>query len=374
MPDIQMVDLKGQYAKIKEEVDREMQGVIDKAQFINGDQTKLFAKELAKYTGSSHVIPCGNGTDALQIVMMALEIGPGDEVIVPSFTYVASAEVIKLLGATPVFVDVDPVTFNLDVGQLSSLMTKKTKAIVAVHLFGQNSEMDQIISFCRSEGIRLIEDAAQSIGAKYTFTDGTVKSSGTMGDVGCTSFFPSKNLGCYGDGGAIFCQDDNLAEKLRMVANHGQNKKYYFRYIGVNSRLDTLQAAVLRVKLRHLDEYIAARQRAADMYDAILAGTNVITPGRLKESTHVFHQYTIRLPDRDTRDTVKEHLSQQRIPSMIYYPLPLHYQEAYREEKFDMEMLRNSEMLCDQVLSLPMHTELTPEQQQKIVESLKEVI
>ena len=374
MPNIQMVDLKGQYLKIKKEIDEQIQSVIDKTQFINGDQTKIFANELAEYTGSKYVIPCGNGTDALQIAMMALEIGPGDEVIVPAFTYVASAEVIKLLGATPVFIDVDSETFNLEVKDLEKVVTSKTKALVAVHLFGQNSNMEKILTFCRKNNVKLIEDLAQSIGSGYKFMDGNVKSSGTMGDIGCTSFFPSKNLGCYGDGGAIFCQDEELSSKVRMIANHGQNKKYHFRYVGVNSRLDTIQAAILRVKLRYLDEYVEARQEAARVYDELLKDLPVILPKRFEKSTHVFHQYTIRFEEESIRDHVKDHLASAGIPSMIYYPLPLHFQEAYKDEIFDPGLLRNSEMLCKQVLSLPMHTELTHDQQLEIVKSIKEVL
>lgn len=374
MSNIQMVDLKGQYLKIKNEIDREIQSVIDNTQFINGDQTKEFALELGQYTGSKFVIPCGNGTDALQIAMMSLGIGRGDEVIVPSFTYVASAEVIKLLGATPVFIDVNADTFNLKLDQLEKVVGKNTRALIAVHLFGQNSEMEEILDFCKSHNIIVIEDLAQSIGAKYTFSDGRTKSSGTMGDIGCTSFFPSKNLGCFGDGGAIFCQYEELSDKIRMIANHGQNKKYHFRYVGVNSRLDTIQAAILRVKLRHLDEYIAARQEAANAYDELLKDLPVILPKRLEKSSHVFHQYTIRFENKERRDHVKMHLAESGIPSMIYYPLPLHFQEAYKDEIHDPGLLKNSEMLCGQVLSLPMHTELTHEQQLEIVKRIKEVL
>lgn len=387
-----MVDLKGQYEKIKDEIDVAIQDVINSCKFINGPQVQMFARELEEYTGVKHVIPCGNGTDALQIAVMSL-LKPGDEVIVPAFTYVATAEVIGLLGMVPVMVDVSYDTFNVGDSSsghhvdaermLESVLTPRTKAIVPVHLFGQCADMELIMRFARKHGLYVIEDAAQAIGAEYRFADGTVKQAGTMGNVGCTSFFPSKNLGCYGDGGALFTDDDALAERIRMIANHGQRVKYHHSVIGCNSRLDTVQAAILRVKLKYLNEYTASRQRAAAVYDRLLAPLTpvVILPERDSKSTHVFHQYTIKVPgmtknregrDVPVRDALKDFLSGRGIPSMVYYPLPLDEQEAFKSIAVNPVGLVNSRELSQTVLSLPMHTELTEFQQKSIVECCRE--
>lgn len=387
-----MVDLKGQYEKIKDEIDAAIQDVITSCKFINGPQVQLFARELEEYTGAKHVIPCGNGTDALQIAVMSL-LKPGDEVIVPAFTYVATAEVIGLLGMVPVMVDVSYDTFNIADSSsehpvdaermLESVLTPRTKAIVPVHLFGQCADMELIMRFARKHGLYVIEDAAQAIGAEYRFADGTVKQAGTMGNVGCTSFFPSKNLGCYGDGGALFTDDDALAERIRMIANHGQRIKYHHSVIGCNSRLDTVQAAILRVKLKYLKEYTASRQRAAAVYDRLLAPLTpeVILPKRDSQSTHVFHQYTIKVPgmtktsdgkDAPVRDALKDFLSGRGLPSMVYYPLPLDEQEAFKSIAVNPVGLENSRELSKTVLSLPMHTELTELQQKSIVECCRE--
>lgn len=387
-----MVDLKGQYEKIKDDIGAAIQDVADSCKFINGPQVGQFAGELEVFTGAKHVIPCGNGTDALQIAIMSL-LKPGDEVIVPAFTYVATAEVIGLLGMVPVMVDVSYDTFNIgnSVGghpvdaerMLEGVLTPLTKAIVPVHLFGQCADMELIMRFAHKHGLYVIEDAAQAIGAEYRFADGTVKQAGTMGNVGCTSFFPSKNLGCYGDGGALFTNDDALAERIRMIANHGQRVKYHHAVIGCNSRLDTLQAAILRVKLKYLKEYTASRQRAAAVYDRLLATLSpaVILPKRSSQSTHVFHQYTIKVPGItrngdgeavSVRDALKEFLSGRGIPSMVYYPLPLDEQEAFRSIAKNPVGLDNSRELSSTVLSLPMHTELTELQQERIVECCRE--
>ncbi|RXK48287.1 DegT/DnrJ/EryC1/StrS family aminotransferase [Aquirufa rosea] len=360
---IEMVDLKGQYSKIQNEIDNAILECIRSANFINGPSVIEFSKNLSQYLGGAYVIPCANGTDALQIAMMALSLQPGDEVIVPSFTYVATAEVIGLLGLVPVMVDVDPFYFNITHENIEKAISSKTKAIVPVHLFGQCADMEQILAFAKQHGIYVIEDTAQAIGAKYTFKDGTQKHAGTMGDIGCTSFFPSKNLGCYGDGGAIFTNDEGLADKIRMIANHGQIKKYIHKYIGVNSRLDTLQAAVLDVKLKYLDQYSAARQAAASRYDSLLANLEQLQiPKRAAHSTHVFHQYTMIISG-GKRDGLKKYLKENGIPSMIYYPIPLNQQEAYREIGRTTGDLEITNSLCDSVLSIPMHTELTIEEQ-----------
>lgn len=362
MKKIQMVDLVSQYQKIKEEVDAAMQEVLNSAAFIKGPQVKSFEESLAAYTGARHVIACANGTDALQIAMMALDLKPGDEVILPCFTYVATAEVIALLRLTPVLVDVNPDTFNIDLKAFEAAITPKTKAIVPVHLFGQCADMDELLKIAKKHNLYVIEDTAQAIGADYTFPDGTVKKAGTMGDIGCTSFFPSKNLGCFGDGGAIFTNDDEIARKIRMVANHGQSVQYFHDEIGVNSRLDTLQAAVLQVKLKYLDQYAKARQQAAAYYDKAFGNSAFLKiPARAANSTHVFHQYTLQLKGID-RTALKNHLAEKGIPSMIYYPLPLHHQKAYASDRYNDTMFPVSVKLCDSVLSLPMHTELDEEQ------------
>jgi dTDP-4-amino-4,6-dideoxygalactose transaminase len=331
-----------------------------------------FARELSAYLGEGvHTIPCANGTDALQIALMALGLQPGDEVITATFTYVATAEVIALLGLTPVLVDVEPGTFSLDLDQVRAAVTPRTKAIVPVHLYGQGADMDALLALANERGIPVVEDTAQALGARCTLHDGRTLALGTLGTLGCTSFFPSKNLGCMGDGGAIFTRDAALAERIRMVANHGQKVKYRHDVVGCNSRLDTLQAAVLRVKLRHLDGYAAARQAAADRYDAGLAGVpGIQTPVRRPESTHVFHQYTLRVA-HGRRDALAEYLKGQGIPTMIYYPLPLHRQLAYRSERYPDGSFPVAEQLCAEVLSLPMHTELSADTQELIIQAIK---
>jgi UDP-2-acetamido-2-deoxy-ribo-hexuluronate aminotransferase len=368
---IEMVDLKGQYAKIQNEIDNAILESIRSANFINGPAVSEFSKSLSEYLGGAYVIPCANGTDALQIAMMALGLEPGDEVIVPSFTYVATAEVIGLLGLVPVMVDVDPYHFNITRENIEKAISSKTKAIVPVHLFGQCADMESIIELAKEKGLYVIEDTAQAIGAKYTFTDGTIKHAGTIGDIGCTSFFPSKNLGCYGDGGALFTQNPILAEKIKMIANHGQSKKYVHKYIGVNSRLDTIQAAVLIIKLKHLDDYSNSRNKAAEQYDRLLDGVkNLQIPFRSNKSTHVFHQYTLVIKN-NKRDALKAYLEEKNIPAMIYYPIPLNEQEAYSALGFIADNLTETQQLCKSVLSLPMHTELTLDQQVYITDAIK---
>ncbi|RIW12369.1 DegT/DnrJ/EryC1/StrS family aminotransferase [Algoriphagus lacus] len=368
MQSIQMVDLRSQYERIKGEVDSAIQEVLNTTAFINGPQVKKFAEKLANYTGAKHVIPCANGTDALQIAMMALDFKPGDEVIVPAFTYVATVEVIALLGLKPVFIDVLPDTYELDYHQLESKLSPKTVGIVPVHLYGQCSNMEYILDFARNLNLKVIEDTAQAIGAVYTFSDGRVAQAGTLGDIGTTSFFPSKNLGCYGDGGAIFTNNSSLAEKLQMIANHGQKKKYFHDSIGVNSRLDTMQAAILSVKLDHLNEYSSSRNRVADRYDAAFKNVKgIIIPARAKNSTHVFHQYTLQI-EGGKRDELKFFLQEKEIPSMIYYPVPLHLQKAYLEFGGKEGDFPISEELCKKVLSLPIHTEMKTDEQDYIIE------
>ncbi|MEZ5346644.1 MAG: DegT/DnrJ/EryC1/StrS family aminotransferase [Pyrinomonadaceae bacterium] len=359
MTQIQMVDLKGQYEKIKEEIDSAVLDVIGSTAYINGPAVKAFQSNLEDYLGVDHVIPCANGTDALQIALMALGLRPGDEVIVPAFTYVATAEVIGLLGLTPVMVDVDHNTFNVTADIIEAAITPKTKAVVPVHLFVQCCDMEPIMEVAKKHGIFVVEDNAQAIGCDYSFSDGSVKKAGTIGDVGTTSFFPAKNLGCYGDGGAMFTNDDELAGKLRMVANHGQTQQYYHGVIGVNSRLDSIQAAVLDVKLKYLDEYAAARNSVADHYDAAFANIEEIqTPVREKNSNHVFHQYTMKVGNGN-RDKLREFLAEKEIPSNIYYPLPLYQQDAFSRYVSPGFNLAVTEELCDQVLSLPIHTEMS---------------
>lgn len=372
MKKIQMVDLQGQFEKIKEEVLSGIQKVIHEASFIQGPDVRAFAEELATWNEVRFVIPCANGTDALQIAMMALDLQPGDEVIVPAFTYVATAEVIGLLRLVPVLVPVDPNTFNIDISVLDKALSSKTKAIVPVHLYGQCADMEPLMRFAEAYGLYVIEDNAQSIGARYTFSDGRSRLSGSMGHIGCTSFFPSKNLGCYGDGGALMTNDERLAEKIRMIANHGQRVKYYHEVLGVNSRLDTLQAAILRVKLRRLNDYIAARQRAAASYDKHLQDVDdIVTPYRAPYSTHVFHQYTIKVKN-GRRDPLKKFLEEKGIPSMIYYPVPLQKQPAFAEICRLPIALDVCNDLCHQVLSLPMHTELNEEDVLNITSTIKQ--
>lgn len=358
---IPMVDLRSQYLRIKGEVDAAMAEVISSTAFINGPAVKEFQADLEKYLGVKHVIPCANGTDALQIAMMGLGLKPGDEVITASFTYVATAEVIALLGLTPVLVDVDPLTFTIDVTAVERNITPKTKAIVPVHLFGQCADMEALMKLAEKHSLFVIEDVAQAIGADYTFSDGRRTKAGCIGHVGCTSFFPSKNLGCYGDGGALYTNDDALAANFRMIAHHGQSKQYQHDVVGVNSRLDTLQAAVLKVKLARLDEYAAARQNAAAHYDKAFSGhTKLTIPARTDRSTHVFHQYTLLLKGVD-RDRLREGLAAKGISSMVYYPIPLHMQKAFATDRYRKGDFPVTEKLCDTVLSLPIHTEMDEE-------------
>lgn len=363
-----MVDLKSQYQKIKEEINAGIQEVLDSTAFVKGRKVGIFQKNLENYLNVKHVIPVGNGTDALQIALMALGLKPGDEVITPTFTFVATAEVVALLGLTPVLVDVDFDTFNISVESVKKAITPKTKAIVPVHLFGQNADMEELMQLAKQHNLYVVEDACQSIGSVYTFSNGQKAQSGCMGDIGCTSFFPSKNLGCYGDGGAIFTNNDELAKKMRVIANHGMDVRYYHDVVGVNSRLDSIQAAVLDVKLKYLDDYIKARRHAADYYDKAFAGNPKITiPARSPESTHVFHQYTVKLNGIDRNDLQKV-LAQKGIPAMIYYPVPLHLQKAYKTDRYKSGDFPVAVQLCECVLSLPMHTELEEEQLEFITE------
>ncbi len=372
MKPIQMVDLSGQYEKIKTAVDSAIMGVLNTTSFINGPEVKEFQSELEAYLGIKHVIPCANGTDALQIAMMALDLQPGDEVITASFTYVATAEVIALLKLKPVLVEVNPHTFNIDPAAIEKAITSKTKAIVPVHLFGQCADMESIMAIAQKHNLFVIEDTAQAIGAQYTFSDGRKATAGAMGHIGATSFFPSKNLGCYGDGGAIFTNDDELAKKMRMIANHGQVVRYYHDSIGVNSRLDSVQAAVLRIKLRELDNYCIARNKAAAYYDEVFGDMPQFTiPARDPKSTHVFHQYTL-ITDEIDRFALQEFLAKKNIPAMVYYPVPLHMQKAYLDPRYKEGDFPITEMLCQKVISLPMHTELTDEQLNYITQAVKE--
>jgi dTDP-4-amino-4,6-dideoxygalactose transaminase len=367
---IPMVDLAGQYAKIQPELDAALLAAVRGGAYIQGPEVKAFAQELSDYLGGAHVIPCANGTDALQLALMALDLKPGDEVITATFTYVATAEVIALLGLTPVLVDVRPDTFSLDLEQVRAAIRPKTKAIVPVHLYGQAADMEDLLALAKQHDLAVVEDCAQAIGAVYTFSDGRQAQVGTLGTIGCTSFFPSKNLGCMGDGGAVYTQDAALAERIRMMANHGQKVKYRHDVIGCNSRLDTLQAAILRVKLPHLDAYIQARQEAAAYYDAGLGQlAGLVIPARNPASTHVFHQYTLQVKDGQ-RDALKAHLEAAGIPSMIYYPWPLHDQPAFASERYPQGAFPIAEQLCQDVLSLPMHTELTPAIQDYILQTI----
>lgn len=368
---IQMVDLKGQYEKIKDCIDSAILETLSSTQFINGPQVKTFAQNLADYTGAKYVIPCANGTDALQIALMALDLKPGDEIICPSFTYVATAEVIGLLGLTPVMADVDPNTFNITADLIQPLITSKTKAIVPVHLFGQSCDMQGILKLAKKHSLYIIEDNAQAIGAKYTFQDGSVQNTGTMGDIGTTSFFPSKNLGCYGDGGAIFTNDDELAVKLRMISNHGQEVKYYHKVIGCNSRLDSIQASILDVKLKYLNEYSAARYQMASKYDEVFSTIEELEiPKRQWNSTHVFHQYTLKTKP-ELRDNIINYLKEKGIPAMIYYPVPLYNQEAFTHFVGAGFEIPNIEMLCQSVFSLPIHTEIESSNQDYIIQEVQ---
>lgn len=374
MKKIQMVDLKSQYQKIQKEIDEAVIDVIRSTQYINGPEVKNFQSELENYLGVKNVIPCANGTDALQVAMMGLGLKPGDEVITSSFTFVATVEVIALLGLTPVLVDVLPDTFNIDPAALEKAITPKTKAIVPVHLFGQCADMEAISDIAKKHNLYIIEDNAQAIGADYIFKNGERKKAGTIGDVGATSFFPSKNLGCYGDGGAIFTNNDELAKELRVVVNHGMQVRYYHDSVGVNSRLDSVQAAILRIKLKHLDDYAAARQKAADFYDNAFANNpKLVTPKRSEFSTHVFHQYTLITKNID-RNKLQEYLMSKDIPAMIYYPVPLHMQKAYMDPRYKEGDFPVTEMLSKSVISLPMHTELEQEQLEYITSSVLEFV
>jgi len=366
-----MVDLKGQYTKISDQIDEAVLSTIRGTRFINGPGVKSFQANLEAYLSVEHVIPCANGTDALQIALMALELQAGDEVIVPAFTYIATAEVISLLGLVPVMAEVDPDSFNISIESIESLINEKTKAIVPVHLYGQSADMEPIMKIAKKNNLYVIEDNAQAIGATYTFSDGKQMKTGTIGHIGTTSFFPSKNLGCYGDGGAIMTRDEILAKRIRMIANHGQLKKYHHEITGVNSRLDTIQAAILDVKLKYLDEYIQARNDMAAYYDQSLRDViQLETPKRLVNSDHVFHQYTLKV-GKGKRDALKAHLDTLGIPSMVYYPLPLYKQNAFKKFVDHGFELKTTEELCDSVLSLPIHTEGSTKEMTFIVESIK---
>jgi dTDP-4-amino-4,6-dideoxygalactose transaminase len=376
MKKIQMVDLKGQYENIKERVDSSIMNVIETTAFVNGPEVHEFQKELEQYLGVKHVIPCANGTDALQIAMMGLGLKPGDEVITADFTFAATVEVIALLQLTPVLVDVDPINFNIDIEAIKKAITPKTKAIVPVHLFGLAANMDEIMAIAEEHNLYVIEDNAQGIGADYTSKDGSKKKTGTIGHVASTSFFPSKNLGCYGDGGAIFTNDDDLAHIIRGIVNHGMYVRYHHDVVGVNSRLDSIQAAVLRAKLPHLDNYNKARIEAANKYSEAFKGIeNIITPGgfnsekNLSEKSHVFHQYTLKIKNAD-RDALVNHLNEKGIPCGVYYPIPLHLQKAYKDERYKEEDFTVTNQLIKEVISLPMHTELDDEQIKYITETI----
>lgn len=372
MENIQMVDLKNQYLKIKNEINSEIQKVIDDTAFINGEKVKEFSANLEKYLNVKHVIPCANGTDALQIALMALDLKPGDEIITADFTFVATVEVVALLGLKLVFADVNPDTYNIDAESIENLITPKTKAIVPIHLFGQAADMNKITEIAKKHNLFVIEDNAQAIGADYILADGLTKKLGTIGDIGTTSFFPSKNLGCYGDGGALYTNDDTLAEKIKQIVNHGSKIKYYHDLVGVNSRLDTMQAAILDVKLKYLDNYKQARQNAAAFYDkAFKDSENYIIPKRDENSEHVFHQYTLKIKGLD-RNALQEYLKSKGIPAMVYYPVPLHLQNAYKNLGYMENDFPVSEELCKTVLSLPMHTELTNKELEYITKTMTE--
>lgn len=375
MKKIQMVDLLSQYEKVQSEIDKAILDVVKSSAYINGPEVKEFQKELEAYLGVKHVIPCANGTDALQISMMALGLEPGDEVITPSYTYIATTEVIGLLRLKPVFVDCDPKTFNISPEAIRKAITPKTKAIVPVHLYGQSCDMNEIMAIAKEHNLFVIEDNAQAIGCDFQLSNGDVKKTGTIGTVGCTSFFPSKNLGCYGDGGAICTNDDELAKQIRMVANHGQSKRYYHDRVGCNSRLDSIQAAILRIKLRSLDSYIEARNSAANYYNRAFENVpQITTPFNAEESNHVFHQYTLQLDDSVDRDGLVEYLNSKDIPAMIYYPVPAHRQKMFAELETTCGDLSVTDWLTTRVISLPMHTELQQEQLEYITHNVKEYI
>lgn len=374
MRKIQMVDLQSQYQKIKDTVDTSIQEILNSSAYINGPYVHEFQADLENYLGVKHVIPCANGTDALQIAMMGLGLEQGDEVITADFTFAATVEVIGLLKLTPVLVDVEPDTFNIDIEALKKAITPKTKAIVPVHLFGQCANMEAVLEIAKEHNLFVIEDNAQAIGADYTFSNGTKKKAGTMGDVGTTSFFPSKNLGCYGDGGAIFTNDDELAHTLRGMVNHGMYKRYYHDVVGVNSRLDSIQAAVLKAKLPLLDSYCDARRKAAEYYsNAFASNSNIITPTISDFTTHVFHQYTLRITN-GKRNELHQHLLDNGIPNAIYYPVPLHAQKAYKDDRYNEDDFTVTNQLIDEVISLPMHTELDEEQLALITKTVNDFI
>ena len=366
-----MVDLKSQYQIIKNEIDNGIIKCLNTADYINGREVIDFKNNFEKYLNVKHVIPCANGTDALQIALMSLDLKHGDEIICPAFTYVATAEVINLLGFKPVMIDVDVNTFNIDCDKIEELITEKTKVIIPVHLYGQSCDMERILDIAQKYNLIVVEDNAQSIGAEYNFKNGTTRKTGTIGHIGCTSFFPSKNLGCYGDGGAIMTNDDHLAKKLTMITNHGQEVKYIHKILGCNSRLDTIQAAVLNVKLNFLDKYNNARNQVAEFYDKkLIELSDVIIPYRYNKSTHVFHQYTIIIKN-NKRNDLQKYLKENNIPTMIYYPLPLYKQEAFSNQFENHIELNNTEYLCRSVLSLPIHTEMNIKQMEYIVEHIK---
>ncbi len=369
MSEIRMVDLVGQYQEIKEELREAFDSILDNASFINGSEVKDFAKEFEEYLGVKHVIPCANGTDALQIALMALNLAPGSEVICPSFTFVATAEVISLLGLKPVFVDVNPDTFNLDLESVEASISRDTKVIIPVHLYGLPVDMEPLLQLAKEKGLKIVEDTAQGIGADIQI-DGSYRKVGTIGDIGCTSFFPSKNLGAYGDGGAIMTNDDQLADKMRKIVNHGMEKRYYHELVGVNSRLDTLQAAVLRIKLRKLDTYNSNRNSAAEFYtEAFSQVEELICPTIPSDRKHVFHQYTLRVKN-GKRDALKQYMDDLGIPAMVYYPVPLHEQQPYRRERISPHGLPVTRTLKDEVISLPMHTELTASHLNEITQAV----
>ncbi|WP_417885903.1 DegT/DnrJ/EryC1/StrS family aminotransferase [Zunongwangia sp.] len=375
MRKIQMVDLKGQYEGIKDKINTSFEEILSSTAFINGPEVQNFQKELEAYLGAKHVIPCANGTDALQISMMGLGLKPGDEVITADFTFAATVEVIALLGLTPVLVDVEPDTFNIDPEKVKAAITPKTKAIVPVHLFGQTANMDEIMDIATAHNLFVIEDNAQAIGGAYHDKSGKSYKTGTVGNIGATSFFPSKNLGCYGDGGAIFTNDDELAHAIRGIVNHGMYERYHHDVVGVNSRLDSLQAAVLRAKLPNLDSYNEARRKSADLYDAALKNQeHIVTPVRVgKEDTHVFHQYTLKITN-GKRDALVKHFQEHNIPCGVYYPIPLHQQKAYADERYNEADFEVTNQLVKEVISLPMHTELDKEQIEFITKTLIEFV
>jgi len=374
MKPVQMVDLHSQYLKIKEEIDEGIFSVIETSSFVKGGKVVDFQRNLENYLGVKHVIPVANGTDALQIALMSLDLKPGDEVITPTFTFIATVEVVALLNLTPVFVDVDYDTFCIDLQSVERAITPKTKVIIPVHLFGQNADMEGILALAKKYNLYVVEDACQSMGSEYIFKNGKKQHSGTIGDIGCTSFFPSKNLGCYGDGGAVFTNNDELAEKIAMIANHGMKVRYYHDIIGVNSRLDSIQAAVLDAKLPHLNNYVKARQKAADFYNKAFSNNkNIVLPVTSSYTTHSFHQYTLKLIDVN-REKLISHLNEKGIPAMVYYPVPLHLQKAYKDKRYGEGDFPVAEKLSASVVSLPMHTELDEEQLNYIVKNfLKEI-